>query len=84
MTDLPNAKILAAAILKVVLSGESKRFSEIDRETADCLGIPADLLQITRSGGRTEYAYRMSWARQILKQSQDLENLGKGIWKRIS
>ena len=84
MSDLPSTTSLAETILKVVMSGESKRFKDIDDETAELLGIQADLLKIMRSGGRSEFAYRMSWARQKLKASKDLENLGKGIWKRIS
>jgi hypothetical protein len=84
MSDLPNTSILAPSILKVLLSGESKRYKEIDDEVAVLLSIREETLKIMRSGGRSEYAYRMSWARQKLKESGDLENLGKGIWKRIS
>ena len=84
MIDLPNISILAPCILKVLLSGESKRFKDIDDAVAVLLGIQEESLRQMRSGGRSEYAYRMSWARQKLKESGDLENLGKGIWKRIS
>ena len=84
MSDLPNISILAPSILKVLLSGESKRFKDIDDAVAVLLGIHEESLRQMRSGGRSEYAYRMSWARQKLKESGDLENLGKGIWKRIS
>jgi restriction endonuclease Mrr len=84
MNKLPNISELAEAILDVMKVGDQKRFKEIDSLVAEKLNIPRELLEQIRVGKRTEYAYRMSWAKQKLKSAKKLDNTGGGNWKRIS
>jgi len=84
MNYLPNISELATAILDVMKIGDQKRYKEIDALVAERLQIPKSLLDQVRLGTRTEYAYRMAWAKQKLKSSKNLENVGGGDWKRIS
>lgn len=84
MNQLPNISELADAILDVMKIGDQKRFKEIDSLVAEKLNIPRNLLDQIRLGKRTEYAYRMAWAKQKLKLANNLENTGEGNWKRIS
>ena len=84
MNQLPNISELADAILDVMKIGDQKRFKEIDSLVAEKLNIPRNLLDQIRLGKRTEYAYRMAWAKQKLKSAKNLENKGGGNWKRIS
>jgi len=84
MNQLPNITELADAILDVINIGDQKRFKEIDALVADKLNIPRELLEQIRMGKRTEYSYRMAWAKQKLKSTKNLENAGGGNWKRIS
>lgn len=83
MKTLPNISDLSAAILQVMFVGDVKSFREIDDLVAKHLNIPSDLLNQKRQGNRTEYGYRMAWAKQKLKASKNLENAESRGWKRI-
>jgi hypothetical protein len=84
MKSLPSISDLAASILAALEIGDQKRHHEIDALVAEKLKIPDFLLVQIRQGKRTEYAYRMAWARQKLKSSKNLENLGGGNWRRVA
>ena len=84
MNQLPSTSELSLAILKVMKVEEVKRTLDIDNLVAEFLRIPSEYLELKRLGKRTEFGYRMAWAKQKLKASKNLENLGSGNWKRIA
>lgn len=83
MTDLPSPSELAPIIVVVLdeLGGKA-HFKDIEIAVAQHLNLEAELVKIVRSGKRTEFAYRMSWARTACKGKGLIRNLGKGIWEK--
>ena len=62
--------------------GGKAHFKDIEIAVAQHLNLEAELVKIVRSGKRTEFAYRMSWARTACKGKGLIRNLGKGIWEK--
>jgi hypothetical protein len=84
MINLPKMAELLEATLQVMIGSElGIHNKKIDSEVAKHLNLSTEQLSQVRLGKRTEFAYRMAWARQRLKQEKKIENLGKGFWKII-
>lgn len=84
MINLPKMGELLEATLHVMKESEVEMHNKaIDSAVAQYLDLSIEQLSQIRLGKRTEFAYRMAWARQRLKQEKKIENLGKGFWKTI-
>jgi len=65
----PSDKLLQKALIEVLVENPSGLGSkEIDVEVARKLTIDPSLLAIVHSGTRTEFAYRLAWARTKAKK----------------
>ena len=83
MSELPKISELKTVILTVLTEmGGSAHFKDLERAVANHLQIDEPLLQRIRTGKRTEFSYRMSWARTACKNEGTINNLGKGIWRK--
>jgi hypothetical protein len=54
--------------------------SEINKAVADALKIPSELLNKIHSGSRTEFQYRMAWARTKAKADGKISSLRRETW----
>jgi restriction endonuclease Mrr len=84
MEKLPTPAELVPAVIKALdeLGGKA-HFKDIERVVAKQLNLSPSTLQVIRSGKRTEFAYRLSWARTSAKSQNLIKNEGKGIWSKI-
>ena len=65
----PSDQLLQKALIEVLIDNPSGLGSkEIDEEVARKLSIDQSLLAIVHSGTRTEFAYRLAWARTKAKK----------------
>lgn len=65
----PSDQLLQKALIEVLIDNPSGLGSkEIDEEVARKLSIDPSLLAIVHSGTRTEFAYRLAWARTKAKK----------------
>jgi hypothetical protein len=84
MERLPSPAEMVPSVLRALEEmGGRAHFKEIERNVAKNLFLSPSILQIIRSGKRTEFAYRMSWARTSAKAQGLIRNEGKGIWSKI-
>jgi restriction endonuclease Mrr len=83
--NLPKLPELVECTLHVMGGAKTSMHNkEIDEAVGRYMNLSAEQLSQIRSGKRTEFAYRMAWARQRLKQEKKVENEGKGFWKVIN
>lgn len=84
MQKLPTPADLVPFVLEALSElGGKAHFKEIERTVAKNLALSPDVLMIIRSGKRSEFAYRLSWARTSAKTQKLIRNEGKGIWSKI-
>ena len=84
MEKLPSpASLVPAVITALNQLGGKAHFNEIEKLVAKNLSIDPTLLALVRTGKRTEFAYRMSWARTAAKKQGIIRNEGKGIWSVV-
>jgi hypothetical protein len=84
MTNLPSPTDLAPVVVAALEHlGGSAHFKEIERVVATKLNLTAEDISKIRSGTRTEFAYRLSWARTKCKAEGLITNSGQGIWKLV-
>lgn len=85
MSNLPSPSELAPIVITVLDNlGGKAHFKDIEREVARLLHLDEPTKSMIRTGTRTEFAYRLSWARTACKNQGKIRNLGKGIWERVS
>jgi len=81
---IPTAAALSPFILRALerLGGEAA-LQEIHEEVASELKLTPEQLCLPHVEGknRTEFDYRMAWARTGLRQQGKLERVGSGIWR---
>ena len=80
---LPPASALERPILDAIAErGRPLVVEEIDAEVAQRLNVPPAALQIPHAavGKRTEFAYRMAWARTRLKDKGRLVRKAHKTW----
>lgn len=81
MNKLPTpAQLVSPIEIAIRGLGGSAHFREIEKAVAENLNLNKDDISKIRSGGRTEFAYRLSWARAKAKSEGRIVNEGKGIW----
>ena len=84
MHELPSAAELSAVVESALRKlGGKAHFKEIENQVIRDLQLSSHLATATRSGNRTELAYRLSWARTACKNKGIIRNLGKGIWEIV-
>jgi restriction endonuclease Mrr len=84
MTKLPSPSDLAPVVIEVLKDlGGSAHFKDIEKGVARKLNLPSEVTNQIRSGKRTEFAYRLSWARTKCKSEGLIANSGQGVWKLI-
>lgn len=84
MAELPKPSEMKQVILTVLDEmGGRAHFKDLEREVAKRLQIDEFQLVKIRSGSRTEFSYRMSWARTACKNEGKIRNLGKGLWEKV-
>ena len=88
VSRLPTAAALRESMLAALreMGGQGSN-SEIERRVAEALGVSAEDLAIPhdpRAGARTEFAYRMAWARTRARQAGLVENVGPKLWALTS
>jgi restriction endonuclease Mrr len=84
MNELPSPSELAPHVLQVLKElGGSGHFKEIEKGVAQKLDLSVESLSQTRMGKRTEFAYRLSWARTKCKNDGLIINTGRGYWQVV-
>jgi restriction system protein len=77
----PVSQLLWPGLVSVREHGDSVTIEEHDDAVADKLGLTDEQLSELRGDGpRTEFSYRMAWARTWLKGAGVLENSSRGVW----
>ena len=85
MTKLPSPSELAPVVVEVIKElGGTAHFKDIEKAVVKKLGLPIEATSQIRSGKRTEFAYRLSWARTKCKSEGLITNSGSGIWKLVT
>jgi restriction system protein len=83
--DFPATSALVPLIVESIkANGGSAHFKVIEDYVAKKIEISEDLRTRIRSGGRTEFAYRLSWARTQAKSDGLIANSGSGIWTTVN
>jgi restriction endonuclease Mrr len=84
MNKLPSPSELAPAVVEALKDlGGSAHFKDIERAVAKKLNLSYEITSQIRSGKRTEFAYRLSWARTKCKSEGLITTSGQGVWKLI-
>jgi len=85
LSKLPPSAILEPPLLKALReNGTAMTTKAIDDFVARELELPEELLTALHApgrGSRTEFAYRMAWARTRLKAKGLVERAGPKTWK---
>ena len=85
MTKLPSPSELAPVVVDVIKElGGTAHFKDIEKAVVKKLSLSAEAISQIRSGKRTEFAYRLSWARTKCKSEGLITNSGSGIWKLVT
>lgn len=85
MTKLPSPSELAPVVVEVIRElGGTAHFKDIEKAVLKKLDLSTELASQVRSGKRTEFAYRLSWARTKCKSEGLITNSGSGIWKLVT
>ena len=84
MEKLPRYQELIEPMLDFLKTqGGDATNKAIDAAVAKSLNIPQILLSEIRSGKRTEFQYRMAWARTKAKSDGKIESPKRETWKII-
>lgn len=84
MRELPSAAELSSVVQNALRKlGGKAHYRDIESQVIQDLQISSELANLTRSGNRTELAYRLSWARTACKNKGIIRNLGNGIWEIV-
>lgn len=82
---LPPSSALEAPLVKALRdSGESMTNRALDEVVAQELNLDSAVLEVLHAPGRgkrTEFAYRMAWARTRLKGRGVIERAGQSEWR---
>ena len=84
MENLPRYQELIEPMI-VFLKGHNGPASNriIDEAVANALGIPLALLSEIHSGKRTEFQYRMAWARTKAKSDGKITSPKRETWQIV-
>ena len=81
---LPPASTFERPVIELLKNrAEPMTNADMDELVAKQLELPADLLARPHGAGgtRTEFAYRMAWARTRLKSKGLIERVGPSTWR---
>lgn len=85
--ELPRASQLDDPILRVLKTGPEPLDNDaMDTAVARELGVPEEALLVLHTpgrGNRTEFAYRMAWARTRLRLKGLIERVGSRSWRLV-
>ena len=79
--DFPSSRELETALLQVLsrnLQGLSVQ--EIEVQVGDFLKMSPESLQMKRKDGRSEFGYRLAWARTHAKEKGFIKNIRFSTW----
>ncbi|MBN1572249.1 MAG: restriction endonuclease [Deltaproteobacteria bacterium] len=60
--------------------GGSATISELEEKTVEIMNLSEDDISEIHSESRTEFSYRLAWARSYLKKYNLIENSSRGVW----
>lgn len=60
--------------------GGSATISELEEKTAEIMNLSEEDISEIHSESRTEFSYRLAWARSYLKKYGLIENSSRGVW----
>ena len=79
--DFPSSGELETALLQVLCANlQGLTVQEIEVQVGDLLKISPESLQMKRPDGRSEFGYRLAWARTHAKQKGFVKNLRFSTW----
>ena len=82
MEQLPRYQELIEPMLRFLRSNNGPASNRtIDEAVAKELGIPQKLLSEIHSGKRTEFQYRMAWARTKAKSDGKINSPKREMWE---
>ena len=85
MTKLPSPSALAPVVVDVIKElGGIAHFKDIEKAVIKKMELSQEAVNQIRSGKRTEFGYRLSWARTKCKSEGLITNYGNGVWKLVS
>ena len=77
----PNNLVLVPLIVAAIKKSNGRaHFKDIEDYVATELKLPDELRKMIRKGGRTEFAYRLSWARTAAVSEKLIKKDGAGYW----
>lgn len=80
-SPFPNNQILVPLIVAAIKKKSGRaHFKEIEDYVAEELKLTDEIRKIIRKGGRTEFAYRLSWARTAAVSEKLIKKDGAGYW----
>ncbi len=80
MNELPKYQDLVFPMLRALLDGRVLHNREISTLLSQQLGIPKPLLEVIHSGTRTEFDYRLAWAKTKAKNSGWIQSDKREHW----
>lgn len=84
MSELPKASELVGPLVEILKAAKQPlSVQEIERQMADSLQIPEELRSVKRIGNRTEFNYRLSWARTRAKNLGLIQRTSSKFWTTI-
>jgi restriction system protein len=81
MNDIPKSPDLIKPILLTLKEGEVLHNNEIRERVSRLLGLNAEQLKQIHSGSRTEFEYRLAWARTNAKSKGLIDSPKRMHWK---
>ena len=84
MDKLPRYQELIEPMLEFLkINGGPATNTAIDQAVSNSLNIPSNLLAEIHSGARTEFQYRMAWARTKAKSEGKITSPKRETWQLI-
>ena len=80
-SPFPNNLVLIPLIVAAIKKSNGRaHFKDIEDYVATELKLSDELRKMIRKGGRTEFAYRLSWARTAAVSEKLIKKNGAGYW----
>jgi restriction system protein len=82
MNSIPRSQdLIQPTLFAISKIGDQATIREIEASVAKTLGLSQEALDELHSGSRTEFQYRMAWARTKAKSQGFLESPRRLVWK---
>jgi len=82
MDNLPRSQeLLQPTLIAISKLGGQAKIREIEFQVSQSLSLSEDSLLKVHSGSRTEFQYRMAWARTKAKSLGLLESPSREVWR---